>query len=398
MAKAITYYPKSQMIVKGAHEGAMNPNMNFLAASDTTLQTREETLSGNVKQLVASYQTKTNLHNYSLQQLAASISQNKLKIRTGQLTAADYEAQRDNLDHLILIRLHQQLMGEQERWFYLDEMFNTLTLDTLLYRMSFQNNPAATQEVGPREEYDTAKVEYDEISFSLTKKVTSWDIPIEDPLRALINPITPLQKNNEWSNLYYRENDALKALQAIGNHYTKDATGAGKFTATSAPTDNATKRISNPSDLASGNVHSDNKTVNELQDLRNAFLKQYDMDLTHWACSPKTAMAIAQNTWTQNNTIFNVEAYRTRGGVRSFPGLADATMVISIACPDNVLYAVNKPFGALWKAEGPKITKSWEDNTRWTQQTAKADFFQYKCAHEDLTLNRKFGVIVDLES
>ena len=127
-------------------------------------------------------------------------------------------------------------------------------------------------------------------------------------------------------------------------------------------------------------------------------MAQNDVILTHFACSPRTAQEIAQNTWTEPNTIFNVEAYRTNGGVRPFPGLSDATMVISQVVPENVLYGASKPNNVLVKAEGPKITKTWEDNSRFTMQTATADFHQYKCAHEDLTMDRKFGVIVDLQT
>ena len=127
-------------------------------------------------------------------------------------------------------------------------------------------------------------------------------------------------------------------------------------------------------------------------------MQQYDVVLTHCAMSPQTAMEIAQNTWTDTNTINNVEAYRTRGGIRQFPGLSETTAVISQVVDDNKLYFAAKEHNVLVKAEGPKITKSWEDNDRWTNKTATADFHQYKCAHEDLTMNRKFGLIIDLQT
>ena len=111
-------------------------------------------------------------------------------------------------------------MGEQMRWFYLDAMYNSMTMDKLLYRMPFQDNPAAAQRVPRREQYDTTLVKYDEIAFNLEKVVTSYDIPIEDTLRALIDPITPLSKNNKWSMAYFREREALAGLQQIGNYTT----------------------------------------------------------------------------------------------------------------------------------------------------------------------------------
>ena len=390
--KAVTYFPKSGLYFRGEHN-VMPQTQNGLLAS-----MRPEFV-GSENDPKRSIKTNTTLIDGGIKQLAASVARNKSAILTGSLTAADYEAGRDNIDHLTLIRLYNRLMGDQMKWFHLDEMFNNIQIDKLLFRMSFRDNPAAAQKVGKREEYDTAKVVYDEIEFDLPKYVVSWDIAIEDPLRAMIEPTTPLQQTNDYSMSYNKEAEAFAALKRIGNHYTKDASGTGKFTAKSAPADSNTKRISNPKALTAGNVHSDEKVVNEIQDASNEFMEEYDMILTHYAMSPKTAMAIAQNTWTDPNTIHNVAAYRTNGGVRQFPGLPDATAVISQMVDDNKLYAVSKPTNVLVKADGPKITKTWEDNTRFTSQTATLDFFQYKCAHEDLTkIDRKFGVIFDLKT
>lgn len=394
MSATITYLPASGLILKGAHE-SMDPSAEVLGEFHPNRKTTW-TSQGEVAQLKASEDPKTHIHNPELRRLARSIANNRIDIKRKALNAADYQAQRDNLEHLILIRLHQQLQGEQFTWFWLDEMYNEMQLDQLLYRMSFRDNPAAAQEVPRRGEYDTNKVEYDEIEFLLKKYVVSYDIPIEDPLMALINPVIPLEQNMDWSMKYLRENKAKEGLEAIGNYYDKSETGADAFEGTSAPS--SAGKISNPNTLDSNGFHSKDKVVNELQIARNEFLKTYDLPLTHFACSPKTAFEIAQNTWTENNTIFNVEAYRTNGGVRSFPGLANATLVISLILPDNKIYAINKPSSILTKAEGPKITRSWEDNTRWTNQTATADFFQYKSAHEDLTMDRKFGVIFSVDT
>ena len=389
MSTSVTYMPQSQVYIEGNHE-SMPYHPSLLARTKITKP--DGKLDASENKLVSTPLNPT------IKRLASLIANSREQILTGQLSAADFEAQRENLDHLILIRLYNQLMGEQFRWFHLDNMFNSINVDSLLLRMSFKDNPAAAQKVGRRQQYDTAKVEYDEIKFELEKVVVSYDVPIEDPLRALIDPVLPLQQSNDYSMAYFREKEALEGLQNLKYHYTKDATGAAKFTSTSAPTDNNTKRISNPDTLTSGNVHSNYKVVNQIQDMRNDFMEENDVILTHFACSPRTAQNLAQNTWTEPNTIFNVEAYRTNGGVRPFPGLSDATMVISQVVGENVLYAASKPNNVLVKAEGPKITKTWEDNSRFTMQTATADFHQYKCAHEDLTMSRKFGVILDLNT
>ncbi len=381
---SVTYFPASHIYMEGRHESM--PHAGQLLASTQIVGEGEKA------------KIKTSLGSNKLKALVAAIKNNKAKIQMGQLTAADFVSNRANLDSLILIRLYNQIMGEQVKWFHLDNMFNSMTVDKLLLRIPFKDNPAAAQTVPRRGEYDTSKVNYEEINLDLPKVVVSHDMPIEDPLRALIDPLIPLQQTDEYSMLYHREKEALAALKELKYHYTKDASGAAKFSATSAPSDTKAKRISNPTTLTAGNVHSDHKMVNDIQDARNEFMEQFDIILTHYAMSPRTAMAIAQNTWTESNTIFNVEAYRTNGGVRPFPGLAEATAVISQVVPDNIIYASSKPNNVLIKAEGPKITKTWEDNNHWTTQTATADFHQYKCAHEDLKMDRKFGLIFDLQT
>ena len=393
MSSAITYLPKNKVILAGSYENGMPPGAEILATASTVSERKWE-----ANTLNATSKPKTMIKDVKLKRLAALIAANKDKIISGQLTAADFNINRDTIDPLILIRLHQQLMGEQMKYFHLDEMFNEMPINQLLYRMSFSDNPANAQEVGPRQTYDTTKRTYQDIMFALTKKIVSYDIAIEDPLMSLIDPILPLQQTNEWSMQYFREQEALAAMQNLKYHYHRNLNGEAKFSSTIKAADNNLQKLSNPEKLTAGNVHSDHKVANQIQTMRNEFMALYDLPLTHFAVSPRTAMDLAQNTWTNNNTIFNVEAYRTNGGVRTFPGLADATMVISIVVPDHVMYCVSKPQNVLVKAEGPKITKTWEDNTRHVMQTATLDFHQYKCAHEDLTMTRKFGVIADFHT
>ena len=379
----VTYFPESGSYVKGWHESM--PSSPALLASVRTTRTDD-----NIK-------FSTTLHDPGMRQLVASLKANKSRVYNGQLSAADVEIGRDNIDHLTLIRLYNQIMGQQEKWFYLDSMFNSINVDKLLLRMPFRDNAAAAQEVPKREEYNVSEVKYDEIQFDLPKIVVSHDMAIEDPMRALISPLIPLQQVDDYSMAYRREQEAVAALNQIGNYYKKSASGTAKFTSTSKATATADK-ISNPLSMDAGGVHSANRVADELQEMINDFMEQYDVILTHCACSPTTATKLAANTWTKPNTLFNVEAYRTSGGMRQFPGLEGKTMVISQLVPNDTLYFAAKAQNVLVKAEGPKITKSWEDNRRFVTQTATADFHQYKCAHEDLTIKRKFALIATLDT
>ncbi len=378
----ITYFPESGQYIRGYHEEL--PYSGQLLATTS----RKEDKEGK-----SSY--STNIVDPGMQGLVGAIKENKDRIKLRQLTAADFEAYRPNLEPLTLIRLYNRILGEQEEWFHLDNMFNTIQLDKLLYRMPFRDNPAVAQEVARRERYDITAVKYDEINFDLPKIVTSYDIALEDPLRTMINPVDPLNKSDKYAMAHYREMEALAALQQIGAHYHRDETGSARFSSTTAPNDDDGK-IADPSALGASATHSTNKPVNQIQLALNGFIEEFDMHITHIAVSPATVMELAQNTWTAPNTIFNVEAYRTQGGTRPFPGLSGVTAVISQVVPDKTLYAACKPNNLLVKAEGPKIMKTWEDHTRFTTQWVTADFHQYKCAHSDLSLDRKFGMTMTL--
>ena len=396
---AVTYFPAAGVYVQGEHED-MPSDARILGASNV------KTIPAKDPNENPTYKMETQITDPGLYAAASMIAKNKTRIRAGQLSAADIRIGGAELDPLVLVRLHDQIMGEQMRWFHLDAMFNEMKLDQLVKRMTFKDNIASVQEVPERTEYDITKMAYDDINFYLTKLVAAYDISIEDKLRATLDPVSPLQQSNDYAMAYQRERRAARALANLKYIYDKSATAGSAFTTTTTPagkipTDNrgssgVSKNLGAPLDIATGGVHSKNRIANEIQIMKNLFMEENDLMLTHGACSPNTAMEIAQNTWTQPNTIFSVEAYRTNGGTRPFPGVSETTMVISQILPDNVIFWSCKPSGVLTKAEGPKISKAWEDNNKFTNVAAQLDFNQYKCAHEDLDTNklsRKFGCI-----
>ena len=411
-ANDVTYMPTTGAYYRG-HEENMRHGMQVLAQLENPMFPTGDatsTLATSAAQAYprnlgtpGSYTDTPDIKKYATQILdpetygmAEQIGLNKRAILERTLTAADVEGGRDNLDHLILIRLYNQLMGDQMRWFHLDNMFNEMVVDKLLLRMSFRDNPSVVQEVPPRQPYDITKVTYDEIKFDLTKKVTSWDIAMEDPMRALISPMIPLEQSNQYAMAHYREIEGLDALKQLKYHYNRAGDKGEKFDLQAAPGNDAGK-LHSLARITGQNVHSAFYPVDQLQEARNEFMEENDCMLTHFAVSPTSAMRFAQNTWTEPNTIFNVEAYRTNGGVRPFPGLSDALMVISQLVPNDQMYAISKPMNIMVKAEGPKISKTWDDPSRFTMQTATLDFHQYKCAAEDLSkLDRRFGCIFDL--
>ena len=390
---AITHFPKLGILVKGARQ-SFRKGQPLIASVHAASPLESAPGKGRTVTM--------EMYDRRMNDLAFELMANRRHILNGSLDAADFIADKSNLDHLILVKLYNQVLGKQMPWFFLDEMFVSMPMDQLTLRMTYKDNPAAAQRVPRRARYDQSYVAYDEIEFNLEKTVMSYDIPIEDPMRALLSPTEPIEQSQEYSIKFARENDAMEALKKLKYYYKRSdlSKGADAFEHESAPTlASDDDNIPNPEPLDANGFHSKNKTVNELQKARTAFLKLYDLPLTHAACSPTTAMNIAQNTWTGANTIFNVEAYRTVGGVRPFPGLADATMVIAPLLDDNVIYWTSKPSLPLVLGEGPKITKKWDDEEQWTNKSASADFYQYKCAHEDLSeIPRKFGVIMQVST
>ena len=390
--KAITYLPSQKSYIAGEYFGE---NANTVWPTLLATSRTEEIVDANGVKTFKIHNTPVD---QKIKEAVSLMASNKQGILSGSLKAADFDANRDNLSHLTMIQLDKEIRGQQAEYFHLDHMFSNITVDQLLYRYSFQDNVAAAQKLGPRQEYDTTKVTYDEVQLDLEKTVVSWDIALEDTLRPLLDATKPLINNNLWSMMFQKEKDAAVALSKLKYHYKKSDTGTPEshFTATTEQSGN-TNAISNPETLSDAGIHSEYKPVNEINTARNLFLEAFDIPLDYFACSPETAAKLAQNTWTRNNTIFNVEAYRTSGGVRGFPGLDNATMVISLALPENILYATNKANTAMLKADGPKITKVYEVPGKFTMQHANADFYQYKCAHEDLSkITRKFGCIIDL--
>jgi len=369
---AVTYFPKSGTYVRGEQENYIQGQPLLARASFT----QEESKAGEGK--LGETKWNTTLGDSQMLKAAQTLAAIKQQYNTGSLSAADESLGNDPLAPLIQIRLHQKIMGEQQKYFFLDQAFNQISVDTLLYRMPFQDNPAAAQTVGPREQYDVNKINYAEVLFELVKTVTSYDIAWEDLLRSTINPRTPLQANMDWSLAYKREQSAAAALKAgIKNYYN-----GSNFTSTSKPGQSG-KRIE-PDKITGGNVHSDEKVANWLMEGTLEFTKISDLMVNTAVAHPRTAWRIAQNTWTEPNTIFNVAAYRNAGGSLPFPGIPNVTLVTSQFIDKDVIYWYNKATNVAVRAVGPTTTKSWYDNTRFRDIHAMAEFYQYKVVADDL--------------
>ena len=134
MSKCVTFFPDSGAVVRGYHEDFTGGEA-LMASLDVQMP--------EVPQYKVGPDTSIKMYDQELAALAASVDRNRDAIRMRQLNAAAYVENKANLDHLILVRLHNRLQGAMQKWFFLDEMFTSITMDKLTLRMSFRDNPAA---------------------------------------------------------------------------------------------------------------------------------------------------------------------------------------------------------------------------------------------------------------
>ena len=429
LAEGITYFPKSRVIKRGAEEypehsntfGGMYASAKLEPATITRVPGADDTITPG----------RWNTTNLTKPMRAAVEAANWIKQKTGGLYAADDSIPQvaDRLAPLILVRLHQQIMGQMQTWFHLDSAYNHIQVDKLLYRMPFQDNPAAVQRVGIREQYDVNKVEYFESTFDLRKIVASYDVAWEDALRATIDFEPTLQANMDYSQKFVREQDAATGIMQMG-HPTAARRGRNPanarwwdietnsfktFSATDAPVGNGANDVINADGvwkdadkvLKPGQIsgtdgdgfHSAERTVDKIQFAIHEFVRQNDMHISACVCSPRVGMRLASNTFTGPNMINNVEAYRTTtGGTRSLPGLPEVTMVMSLFMDDHTIYLYNKEDNPLTLAQGPSQTKQIDDPTRFRKIMATAQFYQYKYTPEDFRdkLERFWGFAIPI--
>ena len=280
-----------------------------------------------------------------------------------------------------LIQTYCTLRRMQQKWSPLDFMFTRLDLDGIVCNEEFRTNVIEPQTV-PRLGQYKPNDKYGRVGFSLNI-ANSYDMPSDlTKDETSVNAIRALR----------REQQAFSALKQIPYYYKKDTIGnEAKFRNTTPPADNGAQRI-----CVQDDGHSNAKMVEEIGRFVSQFESGLKLPPTHAACSPNTAMRIARNVGIIDPHF--EEACQTHGGEFDFPGFSSQSscvlkMVVSSACPDNVLYVTSKISRILLKAEGPKITKQNRSGTHTVR-----DFCQYKCAYEDLSTDSPFACIVCLKT
>ena len=345
---------------------------------------------------------QTKILDQAVLKTARNVGTHRQEISRHLLNAADINAgDSTGLDSLKLVKLFEELQGKQENYFVLRSAFAEYELTRLELRVPFQSSPKAAQKLGPREKYNDTEIVYADFLASAEKLVSGHSLPIETTLQALISPKPSLEQNNAWSIMHQIEEDLANAC-VFPNYYKKDGVGTDAFTRTTSTTNNDIQRIKTP-DTASTDIHSENNTVNELQQFRNRFLVTYESYPDIFVINPNTLMTIASNTWTNNNTLFRVdsEGARIATGVIPFPGLVNCTAVVSPFIKENVIHATNSVSNPLSFGIGPELLTTWMDEDIQAEKYTHTQFYAILNGQktlDDKKIKRKFGINLEIES
>jgi len=273
--------------------------------------------------------------------------------------------------HKNLTDVYCKLRALQQKWLPLDSMFARRTCDRLRCTSSFATNIRCEND----QSHEPYEWESGKIAFDLDRVMDPYEVPLDlstdGPFEDLPLDVAHALCKREWH--------ARNALKRLPYYYIKNAGDDEAKFQTTAP-DSDAQRITAP--------HAE--TIQEIDECCRAFLPPLELKLKRFACSPDTAKRIAQNLGPNLTSL--QKACIANGGVCEFPGLSGPTMAVSPACLDDVLYAVSSAFCPLLKAEGPTIIKQDQSGT-----CTVLDYYQYKCAYEDLSTGRPFGCIIELK-
>ena len=301
-------------------------------------------------------------------------------LRADPIGAVICDARCRDRGRMELVRAYCALLVVQQKLSPLDSVFTGLDLDGTVHDEEFRTNVSEPQTVPHLGRYEPND-KYGTLRFDLRNAPNSYDVPTGFAKDAPYDEAYA----DVLSALRRREQSAAAALKHIPYHYHKNTSGNPEFFRTEIPDD--AQRICYPD----GNI-SNPKTLDEICRFVGRFAKGSKLPPTHAACSPYTATLMGLNTETGADPRFEA-----RGGEFPFPGLPShdpwtPKMAVSPACPDDVLYVTSKMSRVLLRAEGPKITR------REPGALAVTDFFQYKCAYQDLQTDSPFACIIDLHA
>ncbi len=328
------------------------------------------------QKLYAKVQKKSKTNPFSVMPMQGNVTALFAKIINDNLSlsAATTIANSENITHLQLIRLFEAAQGVPDVYFHIDAMYVQRSIPQLEFRETFYDTTQDVEYLDRSEESKVTTTSYDEIKYNLKKLVGKTYNPIEDIIRAVIDPQAIDQSQIAWGMQRRRNQEGINQLEKIANVQTT---------------------LGFPGDIGS-NFHSVNNTGNDLLELFKTFLIEEDVSIDHVAMSPTMYANYTSNTWTEPSGPTGLTPARMpSGGVVPFPGLPGITAVVdAMITNDDVMFAINKA-NALRLGQGPVIMRRYYDEERDAEVVKKLDFNQYIAVNEQLTkLDRKFGMTI----
>jgi len=335
----ITYWPSSRNLYEGKH-----------TASDPGADSQH--LLATMKKVDSSYK--------------AELKSKELIKSARQIKSADAIANDANLEHLQVVRLHEEIMGAPDQPFYLHNAATVRNVDKLEARESWRSIGDSVRRKGRMEETKEKATKYTEIKYDVTKLAGKTWTPIEDKLRTVRDPEAIDLQNLDWEFAYARNAELKDVVTGITD---RNASGA-------AGTDDLGDIRTTSSDM-----HSASNVANKISSAIKTFRVKNRVpidvavfDVTAWD-------QYVSNTWTGASGAagplkITIERY-PNGGVTTMPGFPNITAVIEPEMPDdNKIRFFNRANG-LRIAQGPKLYRRYYDEDKDAESVKILDFVQF---------------------
>ena len=318
---------------------------------------RDPGLSSN--SLLAVFNTKhqAELRNDNLIQSAKQIKSN---------TAVANNA---NLEHLQVIRLHEQIQGAPDQPFYLEGASTIRNMDKLEGRETFRSIGDSVQRKDRLEETKVKKTTYTELKYDLTKLTGQTWTPIEDKMRTIQDPESIDLQNLTWEFSYAR-NQELKNVITEG--ITKGASGAGETVLGSLK-------------AAVTTYHSPSNIGNAISAAIKTFRTRNRVPIDTAIFTPEGFDLYTSNTWVGTKAgPNNVEPQHfPNGGVTTMPGFGGITAIIEPELTGDKIWFLNKA-NALRTAQGPTLYRRYYSDATDSEAVKIIDFVQFKSVDKEL--------------
>ena len=283
---------------------------------------------------------------------------------TRQIGSSIAVANDSNLEHLQVIRLHEEIMGRPEQPFFLEQSSTVRNTEMLESRETFRAvNSSVVSRKGRLEEAKEGRIQYDEIRYDVTKLAGKTLTPIEDKLRTIKDPEKIDLENLDFDFALAR-NDELK--EVIKKGITKGASG-GAVTALGNILTVGTK------------FHSEANIANAISAAIRTFRTRNRLPIDTVVMDVTSYDLYTSNTWTGAKAgPNNIEPkHLPNGGILELSAFPGVNVIVEPELEDDKkMYFINKAH-ALRTAQGPLLYRRYYDENKHAESVSVLDFVQF---------------------